>query len=850
MLSGFTHFYGKAGQILALMLVSVPGLLINGPAAVVAAQNESRPVGELPQRPLPARIVVEGNARPEMLILQAGGVRIVGGLRGGVENRGLRKQADSTDNDLGAILKTDPDLEASLETAERFRQDGNYRVAIQIWQAVLQRSGDTLYSRDGEIYFSLTQQVERVLASLPPEALATYRITADAEAKEILAQAGDPLDPTALSQIVRFYFLSSLGDEAAFQLGCIYLDNYDFIGARRLFEKILNQYPDPSIDRNQLLIRLALCQSFLGQPNAADELLNQVPRDSGYAKLVDGVRQNLGKLNANPNTSLVDSAWVNYLGNARRYGGMPAPPEDFLRSDLAAVWQFYLSPDDRYNAADSQGNVLAGSKAADSSTRRTVTNREEALIKAWSRNRWRPAGNLLFADGLVYFKGAADMTAWEIPKIEAQLAGRSPAQEINEFVSWRSVWRNGFEIDEATMMTQLMRRSWGGGNLRRDGSSVSGIPESVPEIQFFGDTIYQQISIGNDILYSVEGASFDRQRKAESRRPPQYNASIRRARSNFLTAYDRVSGKLLWTLPRQQASPGEAAATEVGEGDESTFLDAGGFMAAPIQYGNLILVPVNQGGAITIYALDPQQQGKTVWKSFLCDEPAAGAEAQSPIQLSLDGSDLFVSTGMGVIFVIDPSNGMVRFARRYPRSGKPDEFHRRNFQMASRLAFDGWSSDVIIPYGRQMICFCSDADSIFAYDRNSGNLIWRTEMNPVGYKVDYLLGIFEDVLYAAGRETIIAYDLLGEGRMIWGAEQLFDGKQSKGRGMLTPEGIFIPVERSIYQFALPGKSAGSEAVRKVAVDFGTATPVGNLYSDGKRIWVHGGNRVSALAPLD
>ncbi len=112
--------------------------------------------------------------------------------------------------------------------AERYRTDGNYRIAAQLWQAVLQQSGDSLASTDGQNYFSLVDQVEKIIASLPPEGLQVYRITADASAQEIMAQADELGRTTALNQVVQHFFLSSLGDEAAFELGCIYLDSYDF----------------------------------------------------------------------------------------------------------------------------------------------------------------------------------------------------------------------------------------------------------------------------------------------------------------------------------------------------------------------------------------------------------------------------------------------------------------------------------------------------------------------------------------------------------------------------------------------------------------------------------------------
>ncbi len=209
-----------------------------------------------------------------------------------------RHKSKSIEPELGAVLKTDPDLEASLETAERFKNDGNYRIATQLWQAVLQRSGDALYSSDGITYFSLVRQVEQLLAALPPDGLAAYRVIADAEAKEILAQANGPNDVTALNQLVRQYFISSLGDDAAFQLGCIYLDRFDFIGARRMFEKIVNQYPDPSVPMDQVLVRIALCQSYLGETVAAEKMLASAENLVGESNQLLAVSQSLGQLNS------------------------------------------------------------------------------------------------------------------------------------------------------------------------------------------------------------------------------------------------------------------------------------------------------------------------------------------------------------------------------------------------------------------------------------------------------------------------------------------------------------------------------------------------------------------------
>ena len=82
--------------------------------------------------------------------------------------------------------------------------------------------------------------------------------------------------------------------------------------------------------------------------------------------------------------------------------------------------------------------------------------------------------------------------------------------------------------------------------------------------------------------------------------------------------------------------------------------------------------------------------------------------------------------------------------------------------------------------------------------------------------------------------------------MLWGCDQEFDDKISMGQGLLTPKGIYMPVADSIYHFSLKGKNGEAEILNKVGVDLGTGAPVGNLFSDGERFWVHGANRLYAL----
>ncbi|MCH2178928.1 MAG: PQQ-like beta-propeller repeat protein [Mariniblastus sp.] len=740
----------------------------------------------------------------------------------------------------GATLKTDPDMEQWLELAERYQKDGNYQAASRFWQAVLERSGDALFSDDDQIYFSLVDRVESILAALPEEGLRVYRVKADASAKEILAAAGDPYDMPALSQVVRQYFLSSSGDDAALTLSSLYIDQYDFVGAYRLLNKIVEHYPDPTVSLQEVYLKMALCEAFFGDATGAKGSIAKAESvdDVGDDRLVGLVKSAIGEMNPSISVSELE-AWRLPLGRPSRYGVMPPLPDDVLASIMQPVWQFYFDPVESYNWADfKEATILSGEDASSASAAATVTSSEKELIKNWRDKGWQATGHLLFYNDQVYFKTPVDLVSWD-------------SKNLPDICNWRPVWRNAFEIDDFTKLVIMFRRNWNrAGRLREQ--SPSKAPFSTREIQLFGDQIASQMSILDGVLYTIEGEPFDeRLKNLPSRQQSHWNSSARRSRNNHLTAYDAQSGAVLWSLPsKDKEAPLAAEQGQVPDPDqevvESAYLQSGGFMGAPVNYRNLVIAPVNQGGAISVYAFDTKQNGKTVWKSFLCDEPESGAVPWSPINLSIDGSDLFVSCGLGVVFVMDPSNGMIRFAKRYHREGAENKLLRQYGRNMNQLVFDGWLSDTVIPYGPQMICFSSDTNVIEAFNRNTGELVWRSEMNPLGLKVNYLLGVYKDILYAAGPETLIAYDLQGEGRMVMGGEPLFGVERSYGRGMLTPNGIFIPVGNKIMQFGLAHDNERPKVMSEAKVDLGTGAPLGNLYSDGEKIWVHGANRLYVL----
>ncbi|MEM6472707.1 MAG: hypothetical protein AAF802_24310, partial [Planctomycetota bacterium] len=173
-----------------------------------------------------------------------------------------------------------------LRRAKEFAAEGDSLSAIALWQSVLDRAGSQLMTREEwrfssarhqyPKYVTVAKEIESILSGLSEDALAIYRIQADGGARAILSNPGDRSRTEVLSEVVRRFFASSLGDDAAFELACLRLDRYEFTDASRLLRKCLEEHPDCSIPRNEVLLRLAVADGRLGDSKAAEKALSKL----------------------------------------------------------------------------------------------------------------------------------------------------------------------------------------------------------------------------------------------------------------------------------------------------------------------------------------------------------------------------------------------------------------------------------------------------------------------------------------------------------------------------------------------------------------------------------------------
>jgi outer membrane protein assembly factor BamB len=715
--------------------------------------------------------------------------------------------SDDPDNKFsdGPGLKTDPEAQQLLSRAEQFVQDERFDLAAVLWQKVLDDSGDSLVSVDGRLYISLRRQVEQRLAKLPKLALQTYRVTADGEAQAVLSAAGAEKEEDALAEVVRRFFLSSLGDDAAYKLGCLALDRYDFIGASRLFAKVLEEHPDPSMPRSELLIRLAVAAGRVGDRDGAKKFLADLEATEGprpSRKLVSLVADDIAQGTSN-----------SQLASTRLL--MPAIPAEATAKTLTELWSHeypMLFQEQALNAVAYSAYGGHGRKLE-----KTQISREQ-LIERWKQHGWTPAGKLLIANGQVYFKTNNELTSWSTSGDDDQPI-------------WRSAWLNDFDVDDYSQQLAIMAMNMG----VQPGGGQEQRPRTPAEILLFGDRIQQDMSLAGDMIYSIEGRRMPRHGPADAAarqpKPFNWNATPRRTRVNWLAAYDARNGKAKWH---------RTADDEAKEGTEGSM----GFMAAPVACGNVLLAPVTDGGAMWLFGLSPTD-GRTLWKTYLCDEPVGGCEAWSPVEVAVEGRDAYVLCGAGVVFAVDGTSGSIRWVARYDRDEKPlgSRAVRNPYGAAGRLKdFDGWSQDTLIPFGRQLVVMASDSNLLFALDCRTGEFLWDSPRKKLtGEEVTYCIGLKGRGLFVAGKSQVRRIDVVS-GKIIWET----DIDTSLGHGVLTDDALYVPVNDSVLKLDLEkGTELGQVGVRITSND-----PVGNLYSDGEKLWVLSANRFYSLTHLE
>ncbi len=733
-------------------------------------------------------------------------------LRTKVQLEARKKQQDQIVEQItsGLTLDTDSDVDMLLDRAREYATEGRYRDASVLWQHVLdQKPGLTdrepmqtagTGAKSGAVLRPVRDLVEMELASLPAEGLAEYRIAADAEARAVLAasQVGSDVDREleGLSEVVRRFFMSSLGDDAAYRLACIAMDEWDFISARRLLEKVTYAHPDPSMSRADLLLRLALVNAKAGDSAGAKLALKSLEEATSKsalpADLMAAVQRVVDAGVAVMAATGPVKGWPMALGGATRDGVMAGLPGKVV--DGSALWidqpmgEFDFKVPELVGKAQMMGTPQQGSQG------------RQEIVNRWAKGGWTPTAQVLLRDGKAFFKTHNELRWYDLKTRKLEDTVAQPSIKLE---SGARIWAQNYYY----------------GNQQPD------TPTSTEEIAMFGDRIAKSMSLIGDTLYHLEGRMWmggPNARIMVWNRNKQSQLEV----TERLCAVDVTDAgkgnRVKWRYPADEAAQSDLR-----------------FLAPPVPTtGDQLIVPVMRNGELFLTGIDAAT-GKERWNTLLGMPPNDDSSRWATVGVAAVGSEIYVATGYGTILAVDADAGSILWASRYKRS-EPAGQQNRNFMFGVRgsVNLPGWTEDVIIPRGDKLVLLPSDADQVICFSRLTGKQIWYSPRE----NATYALGVLNDSLYVAGQNVVRRYSIVS-GKL---EKEVTLKVESHARGALTPQGVYLPTQGEIIR--LDPKSLAIAGRLRVATN--SQDPVGNLFCDGEHLVAAGLDRVYALSDGD
>ncbi|MEX0775777.1 MAG: PQQ-binding-like beta-propeller repeat protein [Phycisphaeraceae bacterium] len=713
----------------------------------------------------------------------------------------------STATAVDVALDVDTELNGFLRQANALAAEKKYPQAAQLLHQLIIKPGSVVspIHEGGTVYQPIRRAAEATILALPDDGVAAYRVMVDSNAALLQRRWDERGDVDALRELGLHYLGSSYGEEAAYRLAGLAMDRYDFTGAAHWLEKI-EDYPHARISARDLLTRLVVAQARIGNVKAAAGSLKKLgglaiaPTPALLASLsreldAAAARYTLGEQSAIP--------WAMDWGTPARDGGAPEPLTDLAQGgDVWTIqWMMpYAAADDWKAQVSPYANLQAGQE----------TQSRQELVRRWLEGQWRPTTALYLDGQRLYLKDR----------------GMFFARETDSGGIGQTGWNNREGTpDNEERNVQSANRYYG-----RQNTNTSG-PSSMTELWLFREGISKAATLHDGVIYAIDPQGLIPWTSSSVVDESGVPGLVIRGRmgggfGNRLSAYRAAGGKLLWRTTAGLEMDGA--------------LSRARFVAAPLPVGDLLVAPVEgHTGEMLLVGLDPRQGGKLVWKTLLVADAGRTSLGWSPVGLAAVGSEVYVATGRGAVFAVDGASGTVRWASRYQRS-MPGQLHMSRFMESGYSSIaGGWEQDVIVPRANLVVVLPSDSRRILLFDRDSGRPVADKDDGLEAALRSYVLGVRGDLLFLAGAEDVRCYDLAAGMKLRWQTTV----PTSYGRGMLTRDNrIYLPQRYSVLRLdADNGRRLGEIKVRLPFND-----PVGNLFSDGRRLYITGLDGVYAL----
>lgn len=190
------------------------------------------------------------------------------------------KDPDGVSNDApGRPLQMAPAstvVREAFEDYERFRRRGAWERAFKALYTIPEDQGARFVDGEDGFIVSVSRKRRALLAALPPDGRAAYRLFYDAEAKKLLEAADGAGEVAALERVYSSYFATAAGDDAADRLGDRYFELGRFDRAADCWLSILRERPDTDLSPGLVAVKAALALARAGRRSELAEIRREL----------------------------------------------------------------------------------------------------------------------------------------------------------------------------------------------------------------------------------------------------------------------------------------------------------------------------------------------------------------------------------------------------------------------------------------------------------------------------------------------------------------------------------------------------------------------------------------------
>lgn len=667
-----------------------------------------------------------------------------------IQIRGANSPPDADDS-FGVYLPTDRTLSRGIAQARQRLDDKEYNEALAFLQQVLDRDEDAFLdaASDAENHRGLKAAARDLIANLPAAGRQMYELLHTAAARRELDAALESGSRRDLAKLVRRYFLTPPGYEAALVLAQMEFDRGHPLSAASLYEQLRSDSASARKFEPQLSLLTAVSWVAAGEPQPAAAAIRSLTENYSNVDVeLMGRKLRLPAVGASDSELLAwlsesvgqsqpveaaNSDWLTERGdpsrNGERRGGAP---------HLSARWQSRVVNDPRFETFLTSRRQQA----------------EEQGIVAISAARPIAAGNVVVM--------------------------RTPQNVVAvDFQTGKRIWETREE--DAGARDQFLSE------FNSDSRGDEMPPMTHPlEQRIWDDTLSMSLSSDGERVFALSGMPLvERERPSGWGIGPAFGGTFdfATAPTNRLTAYELATeGKLAWEIDGESA-PGNLAATF--------------FLGPPLAVDGTLYVLAEIRSAVYLLALEPST-GVLQWRQQLVGleqgitlDPRRRLNGAAP---SYAAGVLVCPTTAGMVVAIDAIRREFAWVYQYPRQVEGFLNVRQGWQGRTDGPYvrgnNHWLDGSVVIADGKVLLTPPDSAELHCLDLATGKLVWKQPRE----KSLFVGCVDRGVVLLVGSDSLAAVRLADK-TPAWTKEriELPEGDMPSGLGYLSAGHYYLPL---------------------------------------------------------